>query len=122
MNKCSAASTFSPPHYGKVVGVELYDHDGDNANSFGDFENVNLALRADHKDVVAQLHAELTRSTHLDRVELHAYLDRVARPRGKLWFAKVLRRGDICSRNEFANFTGTKFSISVYQIFHYLVL
>ena len=59
MNKCSAASTFSPPHYGKVVGVELYDHDGDNANSFGDFENENLALRADHKDVVAQLHAEL---------------------------------------------------------------
>lgn len=28
---------------------------------------------------VAQLHAELTRSTHLDRVELHSYLGRVAR-------------------------------------------
>ena len=46
MVKCGNASTFSPPHYGKVVGVELYSHDGDNANSFGDYENENLALRA----------------------------------------------------------------------------
>ena len=48
------------PQYGRIVGTELYDHEGDGSNSFGAFENENLALRNDHADVVAELHSQLT--------------------------------------------------------------
>jgi hypothetical protein len=47
------------PQFGRVVGTELYDHLGDGADNFDAFENENLALRADHTGVVAQLHQQL---------------------------------------------------------------
>ena len=58
MAQCADPAAVAP-QYGRVVGTELYDHEGDGSDSFGDFENENLALRAEHAAVVAELHSQL---------------------------------------------------------------
>ena len=47
------------PRWDKVYGVELYSHHGDKANSFGEYELVNLAYQAEYQQTVLQLRAEL---------------------------------------------------------------
>ena len=43
----------------ELWGIELYDHAGDPSNSWGDYENVNLAQDPAHTSVVQMLHAQL---------------------------------------------------------------
>lgn len=43
-------------------GVELYDHSDDPSDTWGDYENVNLANDPAHANVVKQLHAQLRSS------------------------------------------------------------
>eukprot|EP00937_MAST-01D_sp_MAST-1D-sp2_P000726 g726.t1 len=61
MKQCADKSKIHP-RYGFNVGTELYDHEGDGADQFDQFENENLAYRADHADVVRQLHQQLVAS------------------------------------------------------------
>ena len=47
------------PRWDEVWGVELYSHKGDEANSFGVFENVNLAYQPQFAATVLSLREEL---------------------------------------------------------------
>ena len=49
----------SDPRWDEVVGIELYSHKGDEANTFGTFENENLAYQPQYKATVTSLREEL---------------------------------------------------------------
>ena len=55
MTNCASAT----PQWGRQLGVELYDHSTDPSQTFGDFENVNLAYLPEHEGIVAELHQRL---------------------------------------------------------------
>jgi hypothetical protein len=47
------------PRWDKIYGVELYSHHGDGANSFGLYEQENLAYKPEYAQTVLELRAEL---------------------------------------------------------------
>ena len=47
------------PLWSEQVGRELYDHRGDAGTNFDEYENVNLANRAEYANTVQQLHDQL---------------------------------------------------------------
>lgn len=59
MKHCASDEDVTPQWKGDPIGVELYDHRGDESNEFDAFENHNLAALPTYAETVAQLHAEL---------------------------------------------------------------
>ena len=45
--------------WSNVVGVELYDHTGDEDLSFDSYENVNVANKSSYEEARTQLHDQL---------------------------------------------------------------
>lgn len=62
--KCPYSSL---PQWDKCHGTELYNHTGDPSNSFGVYENINLAYEPSHKDLVKSLRFALS----LDSLLIH---------------------------------------------------
>eukprot|EP00729_Bicosta_minor_P010948 gene10947-22936_t len=61
MRGCASDSSVTP-QWNQVVGVELYNHKGNNHTDFVSFENINLAYLPEHKATASQMHDQL-RST-----------------------------------------------------------
>jgi len=55
MSNCASAA----PQWDRQIGAELYDHSTDTSETFGDFENENLAYLPEHEATVEELHQRL---------------------------------------------------------------
>eukprot|EP00041_Stephanoeca_diplocostata_P023115 m.562163 g.562163 ORF g.562163 m.562163 type:complete len:538 (+) comp22220_c0_seq11:210-1823(+) len=61
MSDCSSDAS-AKPQWGHLIGTELYNHTGDPSNSFGVYENENLAYLPEYASLVASMHAKLVAS------------------------------------------------------------
>ena len=58
MEACADAAAVAP-RWDVRIGIELYDHQGDECIHFDRYENENLAARPEHAALLKQLHAQL---------------------------------------------------------------